>query len=235
MLEHYTIVNVQDARKDEEAILETLASVKGGKSGSRVTLLNYHKEVPIRFEATIEHVERGAVEVSVHGVQAAVISLQKATLILCDRLPHPVVAKVLRLNSTTRLAFLGHLAYAAIPSERRKFVRVKVMDRHAASFTSNEKTVSGSVLDLSIGGVSVLAREEIPFGDCAPGTVRIDLDSSPLSAECKLLRTGHHNGLFKYVLELQAVNPKSELRISHFINLQQGEIVRELKEIMLRW
>jgi c-di-GMP-binding flagellar brake protein YcgR len=235
MLEHYTIVNVQDARKDEAAILDVLAAVRTGKSGGKISLLNYYKEVPISFDAEIRDIDAGVLEVSIHSVQAAAIAIQKATLIRSDRLPHPVVAKVLRLDTKNRIAFLSHLAYASIPSERRKFVRVKVADRVGATFANGAKSVSGHVLDISIGGVAVLAREEVFLEEQPRGTVSLDLKGEALVSECTLVRVGSHNGLFKYVFELNVVNTKSERQISHFINLQQADIVRELKEMVMKW
>jgi c-di-GMP-binding flagellar brake protein YcgR len=235
MLEHFTIVTLQDARKDEAAILDALTAARNGKSGGAISLLNYYKEVPISFDAKIVDIDSGVMEVSVHSVQAAAISIQKATLIQSDRLPHPVVAKVLRLDTKNRIAFLSHLAYATIPSERRKFVRVKVADRVGATFTNGAKSVSGHILDISIGGVAVLAREEVSLEEHARGTVSLDLKGDTLASECTLVRVGNHNGLFKYVFELNVVNTKSERQISHFINLQQADIVRELKEMVMKW
>ncbi len=235
MLEHYTIINVQEARQDAAAILDVLATVMKRRSGGKISLLNYYKEVPISFEAEVKNIDKGVVEVTVHSVQAAAIAMQKATLIQCELLPHPVVAKVLSIDAVSKFALLGSLAYATIPSERRKYVRVKVADRLDVTFRDGTKSISGQIYDISIGGVAILARDEVPIEEHDRGTVTMDLKGTSLTADCALLRKGAVNGQFKYVFELNVVNTKSEHQISHFINLQQAEIVRELREMMTKW
>lgn len=75
--------------------------------------------------------------------------------------------------------------YGAIENEKRRFRRVKVQCK--VSITCGSERLSGSTLDISLGGIFVQASRVLPKGSVA--RVSIDLKSdSPLLVSVRVLR-----------------------------------------------
>lgn len=225
----YTLVIVDDARKDEEKIIEVLTAIMNDELSDDLMLLNYYKEVPISFRSSIEFIDRDLAEMSVHKLQAIVMGMQKATLIKSDHLPHAVIAKVQRIDPDSNLAFLNQFCYVAIPSDRRKYVRVQLSGRFDAHFRCNQKSINGTIRDISIGGVAILAQASNDIEVNTVGMVSMEFSGIKAEIPGKLLRISDENDQKKYAVELEAGN-KYEGLISKLIAQQQGEIIRELKE-----
>jgi hypothetical protein len=226
---NYTLVTVEDARKDEQKILEVLTAIMNNNLPDDLMLLNYHKEVPISFRPSIKIIDRGLVEMSVHKIQGIVMRMQKTTLIKSDHLPHAVIAKVQRIDTDSNLAFLSQFCYVTIPSDRRKYVRVQVSGRFDAHFRSKQKSIHGTIRDISIGGVAILAQASNDIEVNTVGMVSMELSGIAAEIPGKLLRINDENDEKKYAIELEQ-GTKYEGLISKIITQQQGEIIRELKE-----
>jgi PilZ domain len=225
---NYESVTVEDFQKDEVAIVKILTAMMDNELPDDLELLNYYKEVPINFKATIDFIDRGLVAAIVHALQAVVMSMQKTTFIKSNHLPHVVLANVQKIRNDTNVAFLSRFSYVNLPAERRRYVRVKVLDRHGVVFKSNQKTVDGKIRDICIGGMAVLAPMVNGLELNAVGVVSVDLGGKQLDVQAKLLRIGDEDGLKKYVFELEIISMNEEC-IARFVNQQQAEIIKELK------
>jgi hypothetical protein len=229
---HYQLLTVNDVQRDEAAILEVLSAIKDNELSNDLVLLNYYKEMPISFGATIERLDRGVVDMRVHRLQAVSIQVQKSTFVKSDHLPHCVIAKALRVKKEESLALLTQFSYVHIPSEQRKFVRVTVFDKVDAYFCSDNREVRGTIADISYGGVSILAARETFLRENAKGMLTLCLPSAKLELQGTFLRAYEQHPLKKYVFKVDA-DPKSEKIISQFIFKEQIEILRELKDMCI--
>ena len=228
--DRYQLLTVKDVRKDEAAIIEVLSAIMADELSNDLVLLNYYNEIPVSFGATIERIERGVVDMMVHRLQVVAMQMQMLTFIKSKHLPYCVIAKVLKVKKEESLALLTQFSYVHISSEQRMYVRVKVLGRFEAVFSSDKEEVRGIISDISYGGVAILAPCGTEIKENAKGTVTLCLSAAKLDLPGTFLRIDEHQGSIKYIIKLET-DPKSEKIISHFIFQEQVEILRELKDM----
>jgi c-di-GMP-binding flagellar brake protein YcgR len=233
MHKHYQLLNVNDLKHDESSILEILASIRDKRLRSDIRLLNYYRELPIYFDAVIEGLDRGSVEMRVHDLQAAAMMLEKETFIKSDHLSHDVIAKVLKVEKDRNVAILGSFQYVLITAERRLNVRVKVSEKYDATFHNKAQLIHGHIEDISFGGISISTPKGSIMEENSKGVVNISLPNTKLEAHGKLIKINESESAKSYVIELE-VDSRSERLISQFIFSQQSKIIRELKDFYSR-
>jgi hypothetical protein len=227
MFRHYTLLTVKDVQKDEASIMDILSAIKEKRLPNDITLLNYYRELPVNFPASIESVDRGVVQMKVHDMQLASMLIQKKTFIKSGHLPHGVIANVLRLNKTNCLAYLTQFSYVRIHADQRIYVRVKVAGKYDAVFHSDTHLLRGHIEDISFSGVAIKAPKGSAPDESIEGTVTLYLPGKKLEVPGKLLKIQNDS---LYVFQL-VLDEKNENALSHFIFQQQSQIIRELKEI----
>jgi hypothetical protein len=218
-----------DVRKDEESIIEILLAIQDNKLANDIRLLNYYREVPINFGASIDHIERGMVEMTVHQLQAVLMQLQKETLIRSGHFKHDVVAKVSKASAENKFAFLFNFSYVQILSDHRAHIRVEVTENIDVTFRTNQLQLQGKLQDISIGGMAITAPEKPGFGENIKGKVTLALRGRRLEMPAILLRVLDAPPQKSFVIQCTP-DSKSEEIISHFVFQTQSEIIRELKE-----
>jgi len=227
MFGHYTLLTVKDVQKDEASIIDVLTAIKEKRLPNDITLLNYYRELPVNFPASIEAIDRGVVQMKVHEMQLASMLIQKKTFIKSSHLPYGVIANVVRLNKTNYVAYLTQFSYVRIHADQRIYVRVKVTGKYDAAFYSDTDLVRGHIEDISFSGVAIKASKGSILDESIEGKISLYLPGKKLEVPGKLLKI-QEEGIYVFVLE---VNEKSENVLSHFIFQQQCQIIRELKEI----
>jgi hypothetical protein len=226
----YQLLTVKDLQQDEAAIIKVLSAIMANELGNDLVLLNYYKELPVSFGATIERIEGGVVDMMVHKLQLVSMLQQKLTFIKSGHLPHCVIANVLKVKKGDNLAMLTQFSYVQIPSEQRMYVRVSVLDKVIAIFRSEFQEVSGTISDVSYGGVAIMAPRESLMADDAKGIVTLCLPATTLEIPGTLLRVDEQHSAKKFIIKLE-MDPKSEKIISQFIFQEQTGILRELKDM----
>ena len=229
MHNYYNLLPTTDVRKDEESILEALVAIKDNKVANDVKLLNFYREVPINFGVSIDHVERGLVEMTVHQLQAALMGLQKETLIRSGHFRNDVVAKVNRAGTENGVAFLSHFSYVQILTDRRSHIRVTVSENIDVSFRAHQLRLQGKLMDISIGGMAFLAPDKQGIEDNTRGLISFSLKGNRLEFPAILLRIDDEPPEKRFVFQFN-LDSKSETHISHFVFQTQSEIIRELKD-----
>jgi hypothetical protein len=228
----YQLLTVKDVQQDESAIIDVLSAIKANERSNDLVLLNYYKEMPVSFDATIERIEQGVVDMIVHQLQAVSMRMEMTTFIKSNHLPYCVIAKVLKVKKQESLALLTQFSYVHIPSEQRMFIRVVVAGRYETVFCSDKQTVRGTVGDISSGGVAILASQVTEIKENVKGTVTLSLPAAKLDIPGTLLRADEHQGVNKYVVKLET-DPKSEKIISQFVFQEQIGILREMKNMCI--
>lgn len=72
----YRLLSVKDVQQDESAIIDVLSAIKADELSNDLVLLNYYKEIPVSFGATIERIEGGVVDMIVHRLQAVSMQME---------------------------------------------------------------------------------------------------------------------------------------------------------------
>ncbi len=227
----YQLLTVRDVQRDEAAIVEVLSAIMNKELSNDLVLLNYYKELPISFGATIVRIERGVADLKVHRIQAAAMLAQNMAFIKSDHLPYCAIANVLKVKKDESLALLTQFSYVHIASEQRTYVRVTVLERVEALFTNDAGEVSGIIGDISYGGVAILApKDNEGMRENATGTVVLSLAGSRLEIPGTLLRVDDQHPWKKFIIKLE-MDPKCEKVVSQFIFKEQIGILRELKDM----
>lgn len=228
MHHHFQYITVVDVQTDEAAIIATMSAIGDNRLPNDIRLVNYYKELPVIFDASVIHCERGVVEMSVNELQAAAMLIEQEVFIKSAHLRHDVIARVLRIKQDKNLALLTNFQYAFITAERRLAVRVRVSDRYDASFYYQNHLVHGLIEDISYGGISIRTPKGSTMEENVTGVVSIALPESRLEMNGRLLKIKEDDTSKKFIIEMEVDN-RSERHLSQFIFSQQSRIIRELK------
>lgn len=232
MKDTYQIVTQVNGKEDADAIVNLLRAIKTGTLKNDLKLLNYYHEVPVSYGVVIDSIEGDAVECTVHQAQAAVLGLQKQTLLKSSHFPNGLGAHcfVEYINVRNRLVVLGRFAYASIRADRRAAVRVKAGSPPImAQYQAGGQTFCGELKDISVTGLALIASEEMPTGMPEEGILTLSLMGNLIAVTAVMVRsleleTGR---LHTFRFELDT---KTEAIVSQYIYSRQVEIIRELKE-----
>lgn len=232
MKDTYQLVTQVNGKEDAAEILSILHKIKDGILKNDLKLLNYYHEVPVSYGVTIDGIEDDAIELTVHQAQAAVLGLQKQTLLKSSHFAGGlgVHCFVEYINVRNKMAVLGRFAYASIRADRRNAVRVYAGSPSITTqFQAEGQSVVGELKDISVTGMAVISSDELPSGLPEEGILRLNLMGQPMEVKAAMVRSipldeGH---LHTFRIELDA---KLEEVVSQFIYSRQVEIIRELKE-----
>jgi len=232
MGDEYQLLVESGAKEDSRQILSILEQLRKGTLVNDLRLLNYFNEVLVSYPAIVENVEDDMVDMAVHQNQAVVMNHQKMTFLKSRHFPHDVVAKVFRSDVNKCLAIITRFSYAQIRAERRQFVRVRLDSLIRALFRCDMGEITGTIDDISIGGMCLRASQASELETQARGTLTLALDDSPLEIPAVLLKSKQEDEDFLYVFECET-DTKIETKIAQFIFQRQLEIIRELKDHVL--
>lgn len=228
MSDYYQLFTVDSIQRDELEILKVLEAIRDKSISNDLKLLNYFKEIPVSFPATIDHISDDVVELTVHPSQAVAMIGQKMTFLKSSHFPHDVMAKVQRVRVEKQHAVISRMSYVHIRSERRENVRVKVLGEFDVLFRGKDFSFRGKLYDISLTGLSFLAPERSDISGEIVGEVSVFLAESVLDVPARLLRVLDDGASKRYILNLEPT-ARIENSISQFIFQQQTEIIKELK------
>lgn len=229
MNDMYQIIQLAGAEKDSAQIVETLAAIKAGRLKNDLKLLNYFREIPVSYGATVETVEESYAELMVHQIQAVVISFEKVTVLKSSHFPRDVIANVNYVNIEKSRIVLSTFSYAIVRADRRMSVRVELSEPIYASFTAAGQTAGGRLNDMSLTGISITVSEDPGLPLSQNGELSVTLPIGTITVPASLLKVLTVEDGYRLVFEIEATRA-TELSISKYILQRQVEIIRELKD-----
>ena len=221
--------------EDMQVILQFLK----GMIGQQFSFLNYYKEIPVSFDATLLSVENEMAEFIVHEYQANVINIEKKTLIHSHPLnpfPEDMIGEAFYVSSAKKRVILCNFGYTKIRSDMRRFVRVLLDNPIEAELLFEGDILKGDVVDLSLGGAAITTMSDDLL---VPGLdINIFLKLPELTGN-SILEVGMRATIIKVVgtsapficlIEFHA-EKHSQQQIAYYINQRQVEIIKEFKDI----
>lgn len=223
---------------EHEDMLVILDFLKG-MIGKQFSFLNYYKEIPVSYDATLLTVENEMAEFAVHEYQAKVINMEKKALMHS----HPMspfsedfIGEAFYVSAAKKRVILCNFGYAKILSDMRRFVRVLLDNPVEAELLFEDDIIKGNVKDISLGGaaVSTMSADLLTPGldinmflklPEASGKARLEVGMSATIA-----KVIGESAPFTCVLEFHA-EKHSQQQIAYYINQRQVEIIKELKDI----
>jgi len=210
-----------------------------GMIGQTFLFLNYYKEIPVSYDATLLSVENEMAEFAVHEYQAKVINMEKKTLIhthVMNPFPEDMIGEAFYISSAKKRVILCNFGYANIRSDMRRFVRVLLDNPVEAEMLFEGDILKGNVKDISLGGaaISTLSADLL-----VPGLdINMFLKLPELTGNSKIevglsatiVKVVGTSAPFTCIIEFHA-EKHSQQQIAYYINQRQVEIIKELKDI----
>ena len=222
-------------REDRLVILQFLQ----GMIGQQFSFLNYYKEIPVSYDATLLSVENEMAEFAVHEYQAKVVTMEKKTLIhshVMSPFPEDMIGEAFYVSSAKKRVILCNFGYANIRSDMRRFVRVLLDSPVEAELLFEGDVLVGSVKDLSLGGAAISAMSAdllVPGLDVNMFLKLPDLYNGSMrevGMSATIVKVVGESAPFTCIIEFHA-EKHSQQQIAYYINQRQVEIIKELKDI----
>lgn len=207
--------------------------------GQQFSFLNYYKEIPVSYDATLLSVENEMAEFAVHEYQAKVITMEKKTLIHSHAMspfPEDMYAEAFYVSSAKKRVILCNFGYSHIRSDMRRFVRVQLDRPVEAELLFEDDLVKGSVKDLSLGGaaISVMSIEHLEQGHDVNMFLKLpefhSTNVREVGMSATIAKVVGESAPFTCIVEFHA-EKHSQQHIAYYINQRQVEIIKELKDI----
>lgn len=210
-----------------------------GMIGQTFSFLNYYKEIPVSYDATLLSIENEMAEFAVHEYQAKVINMEKETLIYSPPqgpFSEDLIGEAFYVSAAKKRVILCNFGYATIRSDMRRFVRVLIDNPVEAELIFDGDILKGNVKDLSLGGAAISTMSADLL---VPGLdINIFLKLPDYNSNSRL-EVGMRATIVKVVgtsapyicyIEFHA-EKHSQQMIAYYINQRQVEIIKELKDI----
>ena len=229
MNEVYQRIQLAGETKDSAQILQVIAAMKSGKLKNDLMLVNYYREIPVSYAASVETVEPDSAELLVNQIQAVVISFEKVTVLKSSHFLRDVIANVNYVNVAKSRIVLSNFSYAIVRADRRMSVRVELSEPIIASFSYEAGVVRGRLHDMSLTGVSINVAADPGITVTEQGELSVNLPSTVITLPASLLKTVNSVDGCRLVFEMEA-SRATEVNISQYIFRRQLEIIKELKD-----
>ncbi len=210
-----------------------------GMIGQKFSFLNYYKEIPVSYDATLLNVENEMAEFAVHEYQAKVINLEKQTLIHSHPMssfPEDMIGEAFYVSSAKKRVILCNFGYATIRSGMRRFVRVLLDSPVEAELVFEGDILKGNVKDISLGGVAIRTMSAdllVPGLDINMFLKLRDPNGNSINEvgmSATIIKVIGTSAPFNCLVEFHA-EKHSQQQIAYYINQRQVEIIKELKDI----
>lgn len=223
---------------ENEDMLVILQFLKG-MIGQKFSFLNYYKEIPVSYDATLLSVENEMAEFDVHEYQAKVINIERRALIYSHAkspFREDMIGEAFYVNSIKKRVVLCRFAYAHIRSDMRRFVRVLLDHPVEADLIFDGDILKGNIKDISLGGASMstMSRDLLEPGLDINLFIKLpDLNNDTIvevGMSASIVRVLGDRAPFNCIIEFHP-EKHSQQQISYYINQRQVEIIKELKDI----
>jgi len=237
MIQYFDIVTRGTEDEDNLVIIQYLKNM----IGQRFSFLNYYKEIPVSYDATLLGVENEMAEFEVHDYQAKVINIEKRALIYShEKCPfkEDLVGEAFYVNIARKRVILCKFRYGKIWSDRRRFVRVQLDRPVVADIIFNEDILTGNIKDISLGGaaMSVMSCDQLSQDLVANVFLKLpDIQTGSVNevgVSATVVKVTGDAAPFTCYLEFHP-EKHSQQQISYYINQRQVEIIKELKELVV--
>lgn len=225
----YQRIQVAGEKQDSKQILAVLAGIREGRLENDLKLVNYYRQVPVSYLAEVLTVEEDAAELSVHAVQAVVISMEKLTVLRSRHFSRDVVGHVAYVNVAKSRIVVTGLSYALVRADRRMSVRVELSDPIEATFRAEGITANGTLCDMSLTGISITLPGDPGLSLSQAGELTVALPDDTINLPASLLAVKPAGTGCRLIFEIE-LNRGTEKSISRYIFKRQVEIIKELKD-----
>ncbi len=214
-------------KEETQAIeLEKALKVVKEAEGGEVDLLTYYKEVPATCRTKLLKVE--GKEITVGMCDLKIFDIGSVLYLRLRDLPGAVQVRVKEVDHSERAVKLEVLGLSDLPQERRRFVRVVPKEPVPVKLERNGWTVTGSMADVSVGGVGVYVEDPDDLKENDPVKVSFELPKGKVETLGVVRYVIERGGVFRVGIQYE-LDLKQEDVVSDYVMERQFEILRELR------
>ncbi|MDU0457972.1 MAG: PilZ domain-containing protein [Geobacteraceae bacterium] len=222
---------------DQAEILKAFHDKVVSKEVVKVTLINYHKGLPIMYPATVVAVERGTLDLDVHPQQAVAIDGDRYTLIRSNLFPYAIAAHVQYVNVKKHAVTLNKLCYVEILAEKRNAVRLNLDPPVDASIIHDGMEIVGKLLDISVQGVAMNLDHYLQIEAGTDVTIQFMLPDLALQKQVQmklaatLVNIDGQASPYRCRFKVSPDKQQEQL-ISRYVFQRQVEVIHGLKDVV---
>ncbi|MDQ7038859.1 MAG: PilZ domain-containing protein [Aquificota bacterium] len=212
--------------KKEEPVEDVTGLMDLIRNAEEVDVLTYYKEVPVVCRTKV--VEVGQRDLTVERCDLNIFREGESLYLRVRDLPGAVGVRVEEVDPRSERARLKVLGLADLPQERRRFVRVVPEDPVPVFLEKDGWKATGSMADVSVGGVGVYVNDpdDLKEGDAV--RVRFRLPKGEVDTPGQVRYVIRRDGVFRVGIQYD-LDLKQEDVVSDYVMERQFEILRELK------
>ena len=213
----------EERRRPAEDVSGLMELLKGVEE---VDVLTYYKEVPVVCRTKV--VDVGPQEVTVERCDFNIFREGEDLYLRVRDIPGAVGVRVEEVDPRTERAKLKVLGLADLPQERRRFVRVVPEDPVPVRLEKESWKTTGSMADVSVGGVGVYTEDpdELKEGDIV--RVRFKLPKGEVDTIGQVRYVIRRGDVFRIGIQYD-LDLRQEDIVSDYVMERQFEILRELR------
>ena len=226
------VVEVEHHTHDENAVVRMVMEHEGEGVSLEVTCSG----VQITQQASVLRAEpgEGTLEVQLPESHRLVVEPGQRVSLKGDFLPRTLVGGSISLDEESRVLLLGDIVEAQYADRPRGAVRVQPHGLIQVTVAAPDGNYAGRLVDISVGGASVEAKEELPLKRGAWGHLRFELPaprrsgSSTIDVRAEVAGAFGGKGAWRYGMRLLP-NLHEEKAIAEYVNHLQSEVIRQIQ------
>lgn len=229
---------IQSSFDDDQAeILKTFSENYTTKAGSKVTLTNYYRGLPIIYPATILGVEHGNLDLEVRPQQAVAMASDHYTLLRSPLFSHPIVAHVQYVNIKKHVALLTKLSFVEVLAEKRAAVRLNLDPMLQTKIKFDGQEIDGHLVDISVQGVAISVDTFVPMESGVDMEIEfmlpdpVSMKEAFVAVPAVLVDVVGDAAPYRYKFRISPEKHQEQL-ISRYSFQRQVEIIRGLKDLV---
>lgn len=229
----YHLVTTDESSKSDAAeIMKVFSAMAAGRIEGDIMLLNYYHEIPVNQKAAIVEVETSRVEFQVHELQAIIIKLDKRAIIQSDHFKNglSVYADLSYVNVARKIALLRNFKYAEVHAMRREVIRVKVTESLPVTFSFENISITGNIVDISETGISINVNTTRVVPAYQAGLLSFMLSGTPLKVPGVHIRTIPKENAGQLMTCTMQLGKVENTTLNAFIYKCQVQIIQSLKD-----
>ncbi len=223
----------EKGEEEKEAIIKGFELIE--KERKEVKLVNFHKGVLLKYDASISCMSNDKATFNIHKYQTAALEDEKRTYIKSEIFPKMIKASVVTVYPKELKVTLTDFAYVDSSPENRLFMRIQPKVPIEVVIQDKNYKTRGQIVDISIASIAAYVAKTRKFKQNAKVDIYLKLPSIRQNTFTEvnvqgiiIIVSGEELDFNKLVIEIFP-DPYNEPLIGQYISQRQAEIVREVK------
>ena len=223
---------VEKERDKKEAIIKGFELIE--KEKKEVKLVNFHKGILVRYDASISRIDKDMVTFNLHKYQTVAMELEKQTFVKSEIFPKMIAASVVKVDPKELKATLTDFVYVDSSPEKRIYMRIQPKAPIEVVIQDKNYKTRGQLDDISITAIAVNVAKIRKFKLNADVSIYMKLPKisqntfMEVNVQGRIIIVYRETDFNKLIIEITP-DPYAEPLISQYISQRQAELVRTIK------